>query len=564
MIIERFHRFNRFVLWLTAALLSAGLMAQTTTLLALLFPVSSSAQTFPSVIEVSELDGSDGFELLGAAAGDQAGTSVAGPGDLNEDGFVDVVIGAPFNDNFAADAGMTYVLFGGTDPNLGFSGLFLSGLNGTMGFGLSGRTAGERSGSAVSAAGDVNEDGQQDLAIGAPFADDGGEDSGNAYVVYGDDGITGGFAIRWLIGLDGEWGVGFRGAAAGDMAGASVTSAGDLNADGVADLVIGAPGASPSGATGAGAAHVVFGGTDFGGGFSILFLSGLDGENGFALLGNTAGDAVGTSVTPIGDLNDDGLDDLTLGAPGADPGNTDSGRSYVITGDPDVNGGFASISLAILDGVERFAFTGEAPGDRSGVSVASAGDLNADGVEDLVIGAPERDGFGIDSGSAYIVFGNDNVSLGFGDVFLSGLDGVRGFELLGVAGGDRTGAAAAPAGDLNGDGIDDLVVGAPGASANGPESGSAFVLFGGSDVNLGFSGLFLSGLNGERGFRIDGAASGDRFGSSVAAVGDLNGDGFDDLVVGAPERDASGNDSGSAYVIFGREAPLFADGFESS
>lgn len=529
---------------------------------ALLFSIQSAAQTFPAVLEVSELDGNNGFELLGAAAGDQAGTSVAGPGDLNGDGFDDVAVGAPFNDSFAADAGVSYVLFGGADPNQGFSGLFLSGLNGTTGFGLAGRTAGERSGAAVGAAGDVNDDGQPDLVIGAPFADDGGIDSGNAYVVFGDADITGGFAIRFLTGLDGNWGVGFRGASAADSAGASVASGGDLNDDGVADLIIGAPGASPLGETGAGAAYVVFGGTDFGGGFSTLFLAGLNGSNGFALEGFAAGDAIGTAVAPAGDLDDDGVDDLTLGAPNADPGNTDAGRSYVITGDPVVNGGFDSISLAVLDGTDRFAFTGEAPGDRSGVSVASAGDLNNDGIADLVIGAPDRDAPATDSGSVYIVFGDVNVSLGFGDVFLAGLDGVRGFELPGIFAGDQTGAAVAPAGDLNGDGIDDLVVGAPGASVNGTDSGSAFVLFGGSNVNLGLSDLFLTGLDGANGFRINGAAAGDRFGSSVAAAGDLNADGLDDLLIGAPGRDSSGIDSGSAYVIFGREAALFADGFE--
>ncbi|MCB1553241.1 MAG: FG-GAP repeat protein, partial [Xanthomonadales bacterium] len=138
----------------------------------------------------------------------------------------------------------------------------------------------------------------------------------------------------------------------------------------------------------------------------------------------------------------------------------------------------------------------------------------------------------------------------FGPVIsLSTLDGGNGFRIDGVAAADFSGRAVSAAGDVNGDGIDDLIVGAFGADASGSYSGSSYVVFGRAAGDTFAATLALSGLNGDNGFRIDGVAAGDRSGFAVSAAGDVNGDGIDDLIVGA----FGAAPSGSSYVVFGRD-----------
>ena len=150
--------------------------------------------------------------------------------------------------------------------------------------------------------------------------------------------------------------------------------------------------------------------------------------------------------------------------------------------------------------------------------------------------------------SSYVVFGR---AAGFASTInLSTLDGSTGFRLDGVAAYDQSGRSVARAGDVNGDGFDDLIVGAFGADPNGGQSGSSYVVFGRAS---GFaSTINLSTLNGSTGFRLDGVAANDSSGFSVSSAGDVNGDGFDDLIVGARFAGPNGNPSaGSSYVIFG-------------
>jgi len=524
---------------MVSALLFSGAMAG-----------AAHAQTFPAVIDLGGLNGSDGFRLDGAAAGYFSGISVSEAGDINGDGLGDLIIGAIGADPNGSSSGSSYVVFGKTT---GFAGTqALSSLNGINGFRLDGASGGDYSGRSVSAAGDINGDGVDDLIIGAWRADPNGEESGSSYVVFGR--TTGFVATLPLSNLNGSDGFRLDGESADDFSGYSVSAAGDINGDGIGDLIIGAWNAG-SFSSYTGRSYVVFG--KITGFAATLALSSLNGSDGFRLDGAALGDCTGVSVSAAGDINGDGLGDLIIGAEGADPNGGASGSSYVVFGK--ATGFAATMDLSSLNGIDGFRLDGASTAEFSGSSVSSAGDINGDGFDDLIVGAFRANPNGLNSGSSYVMFGK---ATGFtATMDLSSLNGDDGFRLDGTA-GDYSGSSVNAAGDINGDGIDDLIIGAYGADPNGSASGSSYVVFG---RTTGFAATKdLSSLNGDDGFRLDGEMAGDFSGSSVSAAGDINGDGIDDLIIGAYRAEPNGNFSGSSYVVFGRNDKLFDDGFEST
>lgn|GEM_PF-835127 len=463
----------------------------------------------------------------------------------------------------------------------------LSEINDTNNRGLiiPGKATGDRLGSKVYSGGDLNGDGIDDLVVtatdaGIPITDaDSYYDSdrrGKAYIIFGSsssnkkidlDNLNGnnGFSVS---GLDAEHNLG------------NAVSAGDLNGDGIDDLVLGAAnaGLNTSGygysySENNGETYVIFGRQN---GFSSDFnLNDLNGSNGFTLKGVDSSDLLGTAVTSAGDLNGDGIDDLAVSATGAgrattnDNGFTNSdlrGEVYVLFGK---NNGFNSrIDLFNLNGTNGFVVEGKDPNDSLGEALSNGGDINGDGIDDLIISAPNAgdildsqfaDGYSDQRGEVYVVFGRRN---GFESRLniADRLNGDRGFMLSGIGAEDNLGSDLSNIGDLNGDGIADLIVGASKATSGGEytQSGQAYVVFGRRD---GFDAQFdLNSLNGNNGFSLAGIDPADGLGNAVSA-GDFNGDGIDDLLVGASNGgdniSAYGYDysdrRGEAYVIFGRQ-----------
>jgi FG-GAP repeat/RTX calcium-binding nonapeptide repeat (4 copies) len=519
--------------------------------------VFGKASGFAANIDLSSLDGSTGFRLSGAAANDFSGYSVASAGDVNGDGFADLIVGAIRADPHGNSAsGASYVVFGQAS---GFAAnIDLSSLDGSTGFRLSGEAAFDYSGWSVASAGDVNGDGFADLIVGALSTGPHGNYSGASYVVFGE---ASGFAANIdLSSLDGTTGFRLSGAAAGDASGRSVASAGDVNGDGFADLIVGAWRADAPGVD-SGASYVVFGklpdtavnrtGTGasqtLAGGDFADALSGLGGDD--TLHGNGGNDALAggsgddtavfsgarANYSIVGNSGPAGTTFTVTDLRGGSPDGTDtltgietlqfSDTTIAITQFP------ANIDLSGLNGATGFKLSGAAAGDYGGFSVASAGDVNSDGFADLIVGAESADAPGGNSGASYVVFGQAS---GFAaNIDLSSLDGATGFKLSGAAAYDFTGLSVASAGDINGDGFADLIVGAFAADPHGGDSGASYVVFGKAS---GFgANVDLSSLDGTTGFRLSGAAGGDYSGRSVASAGDVNGDGFADLIV-APSR----------------------------
>jgi hypothetical protein len=352
-----------------------------------------------SAYVISGADGSRLRTFTGDSASDWFGRSVNAAGDVNNDGTMDVIVGAYGDDNNGAESGSATVY---------------SGADGTVLYTFNGTAAGDNFGFSVSGAGDVNNDNYDDVIVGAYLADTNGTDSGSAIVYSGIDGSV-------LYTFNGD---------ADDRLGWSVSDAGDINKDNYDDVLLGVY-YDDNGAS-----------TDVG---AVWVMSGIDGSVLFTRYGDAPYDYLGQAVATAGDVNNDTYPDFVAGARKNDVNGSEAGMARIYSGQ---------------DGSTLYTFYGDAAGDRFGNYVDTAGDVDGDNYDDVIVGAYWDDNSGTSSGSARI---------------FSGVDGSVVTTLGGNKSYDLFGNSVSGAGDVNNDGLADVLVGAHGVDLGGTDSGSFFL-----------------------------------------------------------------------------------------
>jgi hypothetical protein len=425
----------------------------------------------------------------------QLGWSVASAGDVNGDGYSDVMIGAPDYDNGQVDEGVVY-LYEGTPQGLEqFPTL------------IEDNRSGERFGLAISGAGDLNGDGFDDVIIGAPNYENGQVEEGAVIIYYGS--ITGLNLLNPVI-LESNTPYSYFGV--------SVANAGDVNGDGYADVVIGS--SSPSKIQNQEGHVFVYHG-------SALGIK--PGPN--TVLGSTQeGYLEGCSVAGGGDINGDGFGDIIVGATQFHVnGNDQQNRGAVLIcyGSPS---GLIAANLTRIDADQDGAFFG--------ASVSCAGDVNADGFSDLVVGAPYYNNGQLAEGCTFLYYGNQ-----------SGINLNQQVKLESNQEIALMGYSVAGAGDVNGDGYSDIVIGALNYDNAQISDGAALLYYGSK------SGI-LTGSSPDGLLNSTAGVVNSFLGAAVAGAGDVNGDGYSDIIVGALQYYEGDNNVGAAFLYYGNGSGL--------
>ncbi len=400
--------------------------------------------------------------------------------------------------------------------------------DGTQGFQVKGAHAGDALGESVSF-GDVNGDGLDDLIMGSFGTTNGAA----GFVLFGS---TAGFAASFNdTSLTQATGIVVKND--GTHIADKTAYLGDINDDGYGDYGF----SYGSNNNGVGRAYVLFGSAT--GPASPIDPTTLTGATGFVINGSGT-ESLGTGFSGVGDINNDGFADYALGAPFGSAG---KGVTYVMLGHAGLYSG--SFDQTTLNGTNGFKLVGVGANDGQGASVFSAGDFNGDGTDDLLVSSPTASPLGRNAaGAAYVIFGSPS---GFastaGTIDLSTLTTTVGIQISGASTFNLAGISLHDAGDVNGDGFADVIIGARYADGDAANSGAAYVIFGSATPG----NIDLATLTAAQGFKISGVAAVDFAGDKVTGGGDVNGDGFDDVVIGAINATTTSANSGAVYVVFG-------------
>ncbi len=425
--------------------------------------------------------------------GARLGISVSTAGDVNGDGYSDIVVGANNYSNSETWEGAVYIYHGSS-----------TGINTTAAIMMESNQAQAQMGFSVACAGDVNDDGFSDVIAGVWLFDNPEINEGVAYVYHGSStGITGTIATT------------LEANQSASNFGIAVAGAGDVNGDGYSDVIVGAENYN-NGQSEEGVVFIYHGSA---GGINNVAITMAESNQGFSQFG--------FSVSGAGDVNGDGYSDVIVGAYTFDNGQINEGTAFIYQG-----------SVAGINNIAADTLEPNLVNIQFGVSVACAGDINGDGYSDVIVGAQTYDNTETDEGAAYIYFGSG-----------SGINNIAAAILESNQAGAGLGRSVASAGDVNGDGYSDVIAGAPGYDNVENGEGGAFV-YHGSAAGISTAPNSIS---------ADISQPFGNFGVSVAGAGDVNGDGYSDVIIGAWRYDDGVNtDEGKAFVYHGSATGLSA------